>query len=125
MLKSRLESEGIRSGVYDSKLLHLFVVWLWASGRRKDLDGVLLAAIEATIYGILYPAAERVEERRDGEGRDDDRRRVALAHQAPKESFQQHDAAEIADYQRRRQRSINEGASNDDVNVYIASLSRP
>ena len=36
-LKSRLESEGIRTGVFDSKLPHQFVVCMWTSGRRKDL----------------------------------------------------------------------------------------
>jgi hypothetical protein len=37
VLKSRLESEGIRTGVFDSKLPHQFVVCMWTSGRRKDL----------------------------------------------------------------------------------------
>jgi hypothetical protein len=37
VLKSRLESEGIRTGVFDSKLPHQFVVCVWTSGRRKDL----------------------------------------------------------------------------------------
>ncbi len=36
-LKSRLESGGIRTGVFDSKLPHQFVVCMWTSGRRKDL----------------------------------------------------------------------------------------
>lgn len=36
-LKSRLESEGIRTGVFDSKLPHQFVLCMWTSGRRKDL----------------------------------------------------------------------------------------
>ncbi len=37
VLKSRLESEGIRTGVFDSKLPHQFVVCMWTSGHRKDL----------------------------------------------------------------------------------------
>jgi hypothetical protein len=37
VLKSRLESEGIRTGVFDSKLPHQFVLCMWTSGRRKDL----------------------------------------------------------------------------------------
>src|SRR6266540_2478813 len=37
VLKSRLESEGIRTGVFDSKLPHQFVVCMWTSGRREDL----------------------------------------------------------------------------------------
>ncbi len=36
--KSRLESRGIRTGVFDSKLLHQFVVCMWTSGRRKELS---------------------------------------------------------------------------------------
>jgi hypothetical protein len=37
VLKSHLENEGIRTGVFDSKLPHQFVVCMWTSGRRKDL----------------------------------------------------------------------------------------
>ncbi len=37
LLKSRLESQGIRTGVFDSKLPHQFVLCMWTSGRRKDL----------------------------------------------------------------------------------------
>ncbi len=37
VLKFRLESEGIRTGVFDSKLPHQFVLCMWTSGRRKDL----------------------------------------------------------------------------------------
>ncbi len=37
VLKSRLESEGIRAGVFDSKLPHQFVLCMWTSGRRKEL----------------------------------------------------------------------------------------
>ncbi len=36
-LKSRLKSEGIRTGVFDSKLPHQFVVCMWTSARRKHL----------------------------------------------------------------------------------------
>lgn len=36
-LKSRLESKGIRTGVFDSKLPHQFVVCMWTLGRRKAL----------------------------------------------------------------------------------------
>ncbi len=37
LLKSRLESQGIRTGVFDSKLPHQFVLCMWTSGRRKEL----------------------------------------------------------------------------------------
>ena len=36
-LKSRFESEGIRTGVFDSKLPHQFVVCMWTSKRRQEL----------------------------------------------------------------------------------------
>ncbi len=36
--KSRLESQGIRTGVYDSKLPYDFVVCMWGRARRKDLE---------------------------------------------------------------------------------------
>ncbi len=36
-LKSRLESHGIRTGVFDSKLPHQFVLCMWTLGRRKEL----------------------------------------------------------------------------------------
>jgi len=36
-LKSRLESEGIRTGVFESKLPHQFVLCMWTSGRRQEL----------------------------------------------------------------------------------------
>jgi hypothetical protein len=36
-LKSRLENEGIRTGVFDSKLPHQFVMCMWTSRRREEL----------------------------------------------------------------------------------------
>ena len=36
-LKSRLESKGIRTGVFDSKLPHQFVMCMWTSRRRQEL----------------------------------------------------------------------------------------
>ena len=36
-LKSRLELQGIKAGVFDSKLPHHFVMCMWPSGRRKAL----------------------------------------------------------------------------------------
>ena len=46
-LKSRLENEGIRAGVFDSKLPHQFVVCMWTKERREDL------AREATNYDAV------------------------------------------------------------------------
>ncbi len=36
-LKFRLENDGIRTKVFESKLPHQFIVCMWTSGRRKDL----------------------------------------------------------------------------------------
>lgn len=36
-LKSRLEGEGIRTGVFESTLPHQFVLCMWTSGRRQEL----------------------------------------------------------------------------------------
>ena len=56
VLKSRLESEGIRTGVFDSKLPHQFVVCMWTSGRRKDLarhavgyDALIILGCDAAV----------------------------------------------------------------------------
>ncbi len=47
MLRSSLESEGIRTEVFDSKLPHQFVVCMWTAARRKDL------ARHAAGYNVL------------------------------------------------------------------------
>ena len=59
LLKSRLESEGIRAGVFDSKLPHQFVVCMWTSGRREDLarqavgyDTVIVLGCDAAVETI-------------------------------------------------------------------------
>ncbi len=56
VLKLRLESEGIRTGVFDSKLPHQFVACMWTSRRRKDLarqaagyDAVIVLGCDAAI----------------------------------------------------------------------------
>ena len=69
-LKSRLESEGIRTVVFDSKLLHQFFVCMWTSGRRQDLarqaagfDAVIVLGCDAaveTIRASLQSTACRV-----------------------------------------------------------------
>lgn len=55
-LKSRLEGQGIRTGVFDSKLPHQFVVCMWTSGRRQDLarhsagyDAVVVLGCDAAV----------------------------------------------------------------------------
>lgn len=59
LLKSRLESEGIRTGVFDSKLPHQFVVCMWMAGRRKDLarqavgyDAVIVLGCDAAVATV-------------------------------------------------------------------------
>jgi hypothetical protein len=36
-LRSRLENDGIRTGVFDSRLPHQFVACMWTAGRRRTL----------------------------------------------------------------------------------------
>ena len=55
-LKSRLEGEGIRTEVFDSKLPHQFVVCMWTSGRRQELarrtagyDAVIVLGCDAAV----------------------------------------------------------------------------
>ncbi len=55
-LKHRLESEGIRTDVYDSKLPQHFVVCMWSSARRSDLakhaagyDAVVVLGCDAAV----------------------------------------------------------------------------
>lgn len=69
-LKSRLESKGIRTGVFDSKLPHQFVVCMWTSARREDLakhaagyDAVLVLGCDAaveTVRSALQPSPCRL-----------------------------------------------------------------
>ena len=55
-LRARLEGEGTRTEVFDSKLPHQFVVCMWTSGRRKDLarraagyDAVIVLGCDAAV----------------------------------------------------------------------------
>ena len=59
LLKSRLESAGIRTGVFDSKLPHQFVVCMWMAGRRSDLarqavgyDAVIVLGCDAAVATV-------------------------------------------------------------------------
>jgi len=54
-LKRRLEDEGIRTAVFDSKLPHQFVTCMWTSRRRRRLarraaefEGVVVVGCDAT-----------------------------------------------------------------------------
>ncbi len=58
-LKSSLESQGIRTGVFDSKLPHQFVLCMWTSGRRKDLarhavgfDALIVLGCDAAVETV-------------------------------------------------------------------------
>jgi hypothetical protein len=55
-LKSRLEREGIRTGVFDSRWPHQFVACMWTAGHRKDLarramayDAVIVLGCDAAV----------------------------------------------------------------------------
>jgi hypothetical protein len=63
-LKSRLEGEGIRTRVFDSKLLHQFVVCMWTSARRQRLardcrayDAVVVLGCDAAVEAVRRCAA--------------------------------------------------------------------
>ena len=54
-LRSRLESVGVRTAVFDAKLPHHFVACMWTSRRRRQLaaraarfDGVVVLGCDAT-----------------------------------------------------------------------------
>lgn len=51
LLRSRLESAGIRTSVFDSKLPHQFIVCMWTSGRREDLARQALGYDAAIVLG--------------------------------------------------------------------------
>jgi hypothetical protein len=68
-LRSRLEGEGITTGVFDSRLPHQFVVCMWTSGRRNDLarqaagyDAVIVLGCDAAVETArsCLPASCRV-----------------------------------------------------------------
>ena len=59
VLRSRLESEGIKTGVFDSKLPHQFVLCVWTSGRRKELarhaagyDALIVLGCDAAVETV-------------------------------------------------------------------------
>ncbi len=60
-LKSSLESQEIRTGVFDSKLPHQFVLCMWTSGRREDLarhapgfDAIIVLGCDAAVETVRY-----------------------------------------------------------------------
>jgi len=60
-MNSRLESEGIRTGVFDSKFPHQFAVCMWTSGRRNDLarqavgyNAVIVLGCDAAVETARY-----------------------------------------------------------------------
>jgi hypothetical protein len=58
-LKARLERQGIRTEVFDSRLPHQFVVCMWTTERRKDLARQA-AAYDALIVLGCHAAVETV-----------------------------------------------------------------
>jgi hypothetical protein len=60
-LQSRLEGDGIRTGVFDSRLPYQFIVCMWTSRRRKDLakhaadyDAVVVLGCDAAVETARY-----------------------------------------------------------------------
>lgn len=64
-LRSRLERDGIRTEVFDSKLPHDFVMCMWSSGRRKALAR-RAAGHEAVIVLGCDAAVETARSSTDG-----------------------------------------------------------
>ena len=77
-LKRRLEDEGIKTAVLDSRLPHHFVAYMWMSGRRRKLakraaefEGVVVLGCEATVEIVrdsIRSTDCRVIEGMEGEG---------------------------------------------------------
>ncbi len=58
-MKRRLEDQGIKTAVFDSKLPHHFVACMWTSGRRRDLrkraakfEGVVVLGCDAAVETV-------------------------------------------------------------------------
>ncbi len=58
-LKTCLERKGIRTAVFDSRLVHQFVVCMWTAGRRQELarqaagyDAVIVLGCDAAVEAI-------------------------------------------------------------------------
>jgi hypothetical protein len=77
-LKCRLENEGIRTGIFHSKLPHQFVACMWTLGHRKELarqaagyDAVIVLGCEAavdTVRSCLQSNACRIVAGMEAEG---------------------------------------------------------
>jgi hypothetical protein len=76
-LKARLEDEGMRADVFDSRLPHQFVACMWTSRRRKALaksaaryDAVIVLGCEAAVATVRssLPASYPVIAAMEGEG---------------------------------------------------------
>ena len=69
-MKDSLEAHGIKTGVFESKLLHQFVLCMWTPKRRKKLrevarnyDAVVVLGCDAaiqTVRSALGPSSSRV-----------------------------------------------------------------
>ena len=78
ILTSRLEDRGIKTAVFDSRLLHQFVACMWTSRRREDFakraarfDGVVVLGCDAmveTVNSALESADCRVIQGMEIEG---------------------------------------------------------
>src|SRR6266851_4443247 len=91
------------------------------------LGSVVLAAVEATINNPLKTIAQRLEEGRDGQSGDDDGHTAVLADDAPQQRLQANHQANIDYRQDDRERTIHQGAVDDDVDLPqpVAQQSNP
>ncbi len=77
-VRSRLESQGIETTVFDSRWPHQFVVCMWTSARRRELarraaahDAVIVLGCDAaaeTVRGCVKPNGCRVIQGMEAEG---------------------------------------------------------
>jgi len=94
---------------------------LVTAGRGEVGEGlgrVVLFAVEAAVNHVLHPAAQRREQRGNGErGDDSDHFGPLLAGDGAEQALQQHDAEEVDQPQRCGEHAVDQRPANDNVNV--------
>src|SRR5215211_228246 len=93
----------------------------------EGLSRVIFAAVEALVYEPLDTASQGHEQRSDREGGDNHREGGLLAGKDDEEPLQQNDAAEVEGNQRGRQRTVDESAVDDEIDLVepVARYSDP
>src|SRR5215210_2532875 len=110
---------GLRHDCYEISAQRLEVRFVAQScGESLERPGlVVLATVEAPSDEILDTASQRAEQCGDGKGGGDDSELGLVADQGAEQRLQQHYAADVDDEERRRKRTVDEGAVDQDVHV--------